>query len=106
MDWTGGQLVKINRFAPSSQTCSSCGCRHKISLSVRTYICPACGLIIDRDYNAALNIKAFGIKILEANTAGIAEIYACGDTSIGDQVANWSRFVSLKQEAACSLEPR
>jgi len=60
----------------------------------------------DRDYNAALNIKAFGIKILEANTAGIAEIYARGDTSIGDQVANWSRFVSLKQEAACSLEPR
>lgn len=122
LTWAGGQLIKIGRFAPSSQICSGCGSRQKMPLSVRTYVCPHCGLELDRDYNASLNIKNYGIKILESNTAGIAEIggitcnspYACGDTSIGDQVANWSKFVSSKQEqkiaplaqeAACSLEP-
>ena len=55
--------------APSSQLCSCCGCRQKISLDIRTYICPKCGLIIDRDYNAALNIKEIGLKKYRAGTA-------------------------------------
>lgn len=73
-------------------------------LSERTYNCPSCGLIINRDLNAARNIKAFGLKILETNTAGIAGINACGDTSNGGRVVNWSSYVSVKQEAAHSLE--
>jgi hypothetical protein len=76
----------------------------KMPLSERTYNCPSCGLIINRDLNAARNIKAFGLKILETNTAGIAGINACGDTSNGGRVVNWSSYVSVKQEAAHSLE--
>jgi putative transposase len=42
----------------TSQDCSACGTRVKTSLSVRTHICPGCGLVLDRDHNAALNILA------------------------------------------------
>src|SRR5205085_8044558 len=40
----------------TSQDCSACGTRVKKSLSVRTHICPGCGLVLDRDHNAAINI--------------------------------------------------
>jgi putative transposase len=48
----------------TSQDCSACGTRIKKSLSVRTHICPACGLVLDRDENAALNILHAGLTIL------------------------------------------
>ena len=48
----------------TSQDCSGCGTRVKKSLSVRTHICPACGLVLDRDENAALNILHAGLCIL------------------------------------------
>jgi putative transposase len=44
--------------ASTSQTCSACGQKQNIPLSVRVYECPACGLVIDRDHNASLNILA------------------------------------------------
>jgi len=52
---TGRQVIKVNP-SYTSQTCSNCGYRQKISLSQRIFRCPNCGLEIDRDYNAALNI--------------------------------------------------
>ena len=52
----GKAFVKVDRFYPSSQLCSCCGNRKKLELSERKYIC-ACGLEIDRDLNAAINIK-------------------------------------------------
>lgn len=55
----GTKLIIINRFYPSSKMCSTCGTvKIKLLLSERVYKCNNCGLIIDRDYNAALNIKA------------------------------------------------
>jgi putative transposase len=48
----------------TTQDCSACGARVKKSLSVRTHICPQCGLILDRDENAALNILHAGLTIL------------------------------------------
>ncbi len=57
--WTGASTVVVARFAPTSKTCSSCGAvRAKLRLDERTYTCDACGLVIDRDLNAALNIRA------------------------------------------------
>ncbi len=47
----------------TSQDCSACGTRVKKSLSVRTHICPNCGLVLDRDHNAALNILARGLEL-------------------------------------------
>jgi len=48
----------------TSQDCSACGTRVKKSLSVRTHICPNCGIVLDRDENAALNILQAGLLIL------------------------------------------
>lgn len=64
-EWYGRDLIKINRFYPSSQLCSSCGhYGSKKALHVREWDCAACGTKHDRDINAAINI----------NTAGLAEI--------------------------------
>ena len=59
----GKTLVKVDRFYPSSQLCSCCGNRKKLTLSERKYIC-TCGLEIDRDLNAAINIKNEGLRLL------------------------------------------
>jgi putative transposase len=59
----GKQLVKINKWFPSTKTCSSCGSVREITLSERTYQC-TCGLTLDRDYNSALNIKKEGIRLV------------------------------------------
>jgi putative transposase len=53
----GRQVVKVNP-AYTSQTCSACGCRQPMPLSVRVYECPQCGLVIHRDHNGSLNILA------------------------------------------------
>lgn len=58
--WYGKSLVKIGRFEPSSQICSKCGHRQKMPLDRRVYVCPKCGQTIDRDLNAAINIRNFG----------------------------------------------
>ncbi|WRH67314.1 MAG: RNA-guided endonuclease TnpB family protein [Planktothrix sp. GU0601_MAG3] len=58
-------LVEIDRFFPSSKTCSSCGhILSELSLDVREWDCPSCQTHHDRDENAALNIRGEGIKIL------------------------------------------
>lgn len=63
--WYGVNLVKIDRFAPSSKTCGKCGYIYKgLKLSERSWICPECGTHHDRDFNAACNIKRFGLKAL------------------------------------------
>ena len=68
----GRTLVKVDRFYPSSKTCSVCGHRlDALSLSVRSWDCPSCGVHHDRDVNAARNILAEGKRIL-SNTEGTA----------------------------------
>ena len=69
-DLYGGQTVTIDRYYPSSKTCSSCGSIQNISISNREYNCCKCGSVIDRDLNAAINI----------NRAGTAQIHACGNS--------------------------
>lgn len=72
--WYGRELVKVSRWYPSSKTCSSCGHVQDMPLSARTYKCPECGMRMDRDLNAAVNIEREGLRILnERNgTAGCA----------------------------------
>jgi len=56
--WNNINLIIADRWFPSSKTCSCCGYKKdKLSLSERTYVCEECGLIIDRDYNASLNLR-------------------------------------------------
>lgn len=60
----GKHFVKVDKWFPSSQLCSCCGNCQKLALSARTYTCRSCGIVIDRDYNAALNIKNEGLRLL------------------------------------------
>jgi len=74
-------FVKIGRFFPSSKLCSSCGqIKKDLTLADRIYICD-CGLEIDRDLNAAINIKKEGINLLKNSTVIETESYACGNMS-------------------------
>jgi len=60
----GKQLVKVSKWFPSSKTCSVCGfVKQELSLSERIYICD-CGNVLDRDMNAAINIKDEAIRML------------------------------------------
>jgi putative transposase len=68
--WNGGQLILAGRFYPSSKTCSGCGVvKAKLLLSERTYACTACGLILDRDVNAARNLLHLAVSGTERQNA-------------------------------------
>ncbi|MEV4376264.1 IS607 family element RNA-guided endonuclease TnpB [Streptosporangium sp. NPDC049644] len=69
--WSGGRLVVADRWYPSSKTCSGCGAvKAKLPLSERTYECTGCGLVLDRDLNAALNLAALAADVAQS----------CGET--------------------------
>ena len=64
-NWYGKELVVIDRFYPSSKTCSKCGWKKEdLTLSDRVFKCENCGIEIDRDLNAAINIQRVGVDIL------------------------------------------
>ena len=68
---TGARLHVIDRWYPSSKTCSNCGTvKAKLSLSERVYRCDECGLVIDRDLNAAVNIQVAGSAPETLNARG------------------------------------
>lgn len=72
--WYGREVCVIDRFFPSSQMCSNCGhIDGRKELSVRAWDCPSCGISLDRDTNAALNILAAGLAAS-----------ACGDDVSGE----------------------
>jgi putative transposase len=86
--WNGGTLILADRFYPSSRTCSACGAvKAKLALSERTFACTDCGLVIDRDENAARNL-------LSLAASGAERITACGGT-VRPRPA---RHVPVKQE--------
>ncbi len=73
--WDGREVLRVDRFFPSSKLCSDCGAKHKsLTLNIRQWVCTECGVIHDRDENAAINI-------LNETTRGTRESYAAGDTS-------------------------
>ncbi len=63
-DWYGRQVIKVDKFFASSQTCNCCGKKFPITkdLGVRQWICPNCKSVLDRDTNAAINILNEGLK--------------------------------------------
>ena len=59
-EFYGIEFVEADKWYPSSKTCSECGhVKTKLSLSERTYICEECGCVIDRDYNASINLSRY-----------------------------------------------
>ena len=66
-NWSNIPVVIADRFYPSSKTCCECGYVHKgLKLSDRIYHCPECENSIDRDYQASLNLKKYGEKVLQS----------------------------------------
>lgn len=73
----GCQVVHIGRFESTTKICHGCGHKQAMPLSVRTFECEGCGLMTQRDVNAALNIKRLGIqaiKALGASSAGLGDV--------------------------------
>lgn len=61
----GKLLVKVDKWFPSSKKCNECGeINHELQLSDREWVCKSCGCVIDRDYNAAKNIRDEGLRLL------------------------------------------
>jgi putative transposase len=76
-EWYGKTLVKIDRWYPSSKTCS--GCNHlltkaELPLSLRSWDCPSCLQTNDRDINASINILNEGLKLATLKTVGSTEL--------------------------------
>ncbi|WP_137875451.1 RNA-guided endonuclease TnpB family protein [Rhodococcus sp. Q] len=75
--WYGARLIAVDRFAPTSKTCSDCGAvKATLRLSERVYRCEQCGLILDRDLNAARNIRSLAVH--SPSTVDTADVKHCG----------------------------
>lgn len=73
LERSGGNLIEINRWFPSSKLCSNCHYQiSELPLDVRNWTCPSCGTHHDRDGNAAMNIRAEGIRMLSSSGTGEA----------------------------------
>jgi len=95
--WYGSELVVVSRTFPSSKMCSRCGYRKKeLFLSEREYHCEQCGLEIDRDFNAALNLVA--VSLPETENACGEEVRLLTDSE------NLQRAASMKQEPNIILD--
>ena len=96
-EWYGVNILRIGRFEPSSKTCS-CGYVYRdLKLSQRVWTCPNCGRRNQRDLLAANNIKAFAFN-KRNNTAGTAEINACGDMKpVRDSAQDAHKYLAYGQ---------
>ena len=92
-DWYGSKLVVADRFFPSTKTCSGCGeMADEVLLSKRIFACESCGLSIDRDLNAAINLENYvAVSLTET-------LNACGEGSSGQGGNTLVKLPSLKQE--------
>jgi putative transposase len=108
-EWYGATLIVAPRSFPSTRLCSRCGHLHgRIPLSQRVFRCEACGLEMDRDLNAALNLRAYGLAHLTGSTGSSPGSHACGDPTGGGTVPHGGRSTShgsWKQEVARHHQP-
>lgn len=96
--WYNRKIVFVDRFYPSSKTCSCCGYKYKdLALSVREWTCPICCTYHDRDINAATNILNEGIRIIGSSTT---EFTLVDYPTMDDRsVMNLKSSDRMKQEA-------
>jgi putative transposase len=91
----GGYVQLVNRWYASSKTCSACGWVDKdLNLSDRVFICETCGLSIDRDFNASLNIRDEALRLITdvSVVASSGRKFACGVGSSGSRCVESETF--------------
>jgi putative transposase len=95
----GGKLVEIDRWFPSSKLCSNCYYQiDKLLLDVREWTCPSCGTRHDRDGNAATNIRAEGIRMLQTDGTAVS--------AVGGEVRpSWGRKSVLRHSPMITEAP-
>jgi putative transposase len=98
-NWYGATVIKVDRFYPSSQLCSCCNHRQKMPLSKRTFKCGNCGVEIDRDLNASINLEHWHPDVDYPKTVSSTGI-ACGESH---QLNGTAVKDSTKQEVNISL---
>jgi putative transposase len=101
--WYGAVLLIAPRDFPSTKRCSRCGwVGPALPLSQRVFHCGACGLEVDRDLNAACNLRAYGLTHLTGPTGSSSGSDACEDPSGGGTARKGrsTSYGSMKQEAA------
>jgi len=92
--WYGKELIVADRFYPSSKLCSCCGNKKdELELKDRTYICDNCGLKIDRDLNASINLEQYTVRYTEINAGGDDKVHV--EKSTGDRLRNQNQTESL-----------
>ena len=75
-------LMYADKWFASSKTCNHCGERNELlQLSDREWVCPSCGCVIDRDFNAACNLRDYFFHVIDTDTAGTAGINAVGENT-------------------------
>lgn len=84
----GGRLIVADQFFASSQICSCCGYRQAMPLNIRIFSCGGCGLVIDRDLNAAINLKNLAVR---------STVSVCGAVA-SDSSLRKNQAVVLKQK--------
>ena len=101
-DWYGREILRVNRFYPSSKTCPDCGyIKRDLRLSDRKWTCPVCGTEHDRDGAASQNLFLEGLKIRQE----LPELTPAEYAPAGIHNTGYSRHTS-KQEAAASTSGR
>ena len=90
--WYGARVILADRWEPSSKRCSGCGWLDEdLTLSTRTFLCEQCGLVLDRDLNAAINLKQLAGSSSDSQNA-------CGAVSSGARRKPRLQLVAKKQE--------
>jgi putative transposase len=102
-EWNDKNIVKIDRFFPSSKTCNHCGyINQNLDLSIREWTCPSCNTKLDRDLNASKNILNEGYKLI---SSGIDDYRSRGEirpTLVGT-TDETSKVLNIYSEAQPSL---
>lgn len=100
--WYGCQVVKIDRYFPSTKACYECGHRETVGLSDRTWQCSGCGAAHDRDVNAAKNILREGLRIVADGQS--ETLNACGEEVrlAAVSIPRRTKKVSIRDQATSS----
>jgi putative transposase len=91
-EWNDKDIIKIDRFYPSSKTCNHCGyINQNLKLDIREWICPSCNTKLDRDLNASKNILKEGLKIKSFGT----DDYNCGEKIRPIQIGTFDEAIKI-----------